>query len=218
MNPYTPPADTGLDLLYQDDVLLVVNKPCGLLSVPGRGRDKQDCMSSRVQATHPEATTVHRLDMDTSGIMIMALDKTTQRKLSLLFQERKVQKRYIAVVNGCMKSSRGEIDLPLIADWPNRPRQKVDRENGKPSTTVFRVVGCDSENRSTRVELKPLTGRTHQLRVHLHSLGHSILGDRLYADENKDVAADRLMLHAESLSFRHPYSNEFVNFESASPF
>jgi len=218
LNPYTPPADTGLDLLYQDDALLVVNKPCGLLSVPGRGMDKQDCMSSRVQAAHPEAITVHRLDMDTSGIMVMALDKTVQRKLSLLFQERKMQKRYIAVVNGCMASSHGEIDLPLIADWPNRPRQKVDRENGKPSTTVFRVIGRDRESCSTRVELKPLTGRTHQLRVHLRSLGHSILGDRLYSDENKDVAADRLMLHAESLSFRHPCTNEFVNFESASPF
>ncbi len=175
-------------------------------------------MSSRVQAVYPAAVTVHRLDMETSGIMMMALGKPVQRKLSLLFQERKVQKRYMAIVNGCMQPSRGEIDLPLIADWPNRPRQKVDRENGKPSITCFRVVDRDSENSSTRVELKPLTGRTHQLRVHLRSFGHGILGDRLYADEDDGTAADRLMLHAESLSFRHPCTNEFVNFESASPF
>ncbi len=218
MNPYTPPADTGLDLLYQDDALLVVNKPHGLLAVPGRGADKLDCMTSRVQTAYPAAVTVHRLDMETSGIMVMALDKPVQRKLSLLFQERKVRKRYIAIVNGCMQPSRGEIDLPLAADWPNRPRQKVDRENGKPCTTVFRVIGRDSVNNSTRVELKPVTGRTHQLRVHLRSLGHGILGDRLYSDGDASTWADRLMLHSESLAFRHPDTNEFMNFESASPF
>lgn len=218
MNPYTPPADTGLDLLYQDDALLVVNKPGGLLSVPGRGADKQDCMTSRVQATYPAAVTVHRLDMETSGVMVMALDKPVQRKLSLLFQERRVKKRYIAIVNGCMQSSRGKIELPLIADWPNRPRQRIDRENGKPSTTYFRVIGRDRENNSTRVELKPVTGRTHQLRVHLQSLGHSILGDRLYSDGGGGAKADRLMLHAESLAFHHPQTNEYMNFECASPF
>jgi len=218
LNPYTPPADTGLDLLYQDDALLVVNKPGGLLSVPGRGADKQDCMTSRVQATYPAAVTVHRLDMETSGVMVMALDKPVQRKLSLLFQERRVQKRYIAIVNGCMQSSRGKIDLPLIADWPNRPRQRIDRENGKPSTTYFRVIGRDRGNNSTRVELKPVTGRTHQLRVHLQSLGHSILGDRLYSDGSGGAKADRLMLHAESLAFHHPQTNKFMNFECALPF
>jgi len=218
LRPYTPPADTGLDVLYQDDALLVVNKPDGLLSVPGRGASKQDCMASRIQAEYPAAVTVHRLDMETSGVMVMALDKPVQRKLSLLFQERRVQKRYIAIVSGCMQSSRGEIDLPLIADWPNRPRQIVDRKNGKPSTTYFRVIGRDRENCSTRVELKPVTGRTHQLRVHLHSLGHSILGDRLYSDRDAGTRADRLMLHAESLAFHHPQTNEFLNFECASPF
>ncbi|GMQ87309.1 MAG: bifunctional tRNA pseudouridine(32) synthase/23S rRNA pseudouridine(746) synthase RluA [Gammaproteobacteria bacterium] len=218
MNPYTPPTDTGLDLLYQDDALLVVNKPHGLLSVPGRGADKQDCITSRVQEKYPAAITVHRLDMETSGVMVMALNKPVQRKLSLLFQERRVQKRYIAVVNGCMQSSSGQIDLPLIADWPNRPRQKVDRENGKPSTTYFRVIGRDRERNSTRVELKPVTGRTHQLRVHLRALGHSILGDRLYSDGDACTRAGRLMLHAESLAFHHPGTNEFLNFEYASPF
>ena len=218
MSPYTPPADTGLDVLYQDDALLVVNKPGGLLSVPGRGASKQDCMASRVQAVYPAAVTVHRLDMETSGIMVMALDKPVQRKLSLLFQERRVQKRYIAIVSGCMQSSCGEINLPLIADWPNRPRQMVDRKNGKPSTTLFKVIDRDSKNSSTRVELKPVTGRTHQLRVHLHALGHGILGDSLYSDGDADTRADRLMLHAESLAFHHPGTNEFMNFESASPF
>ena len=218
MNPYTPPADTGLELLYQDDTLLVVNKPGGLLSVPGRGADKQDCMTSRVQARYPAAVAVHRLDMETSGAMVIALDRPVQRKLSVLFQERKVQKRYIAIVSGCMQSSRGEIDLPLIADWPNRPRQKVDRENGKPSTTYFRVICRDRENNSTRVELKPVTGRTHQLRVHLQSLGHSILGDKLYPDGDDSAKTDRLMLHAESLAFHHPRTNEFIKFECASPF
>ena len=175
-------------------------------------------MASRIQAEYPAAVTVHRLDMETSGVMVLALDKPVQRKLSLLFQERRVQKRYIAIVSGCMQSSCGEINLPLIAVWPNRLRQMVDRENGKPSTTRFKVIDRDSKNGSTRVELKPVTGRTHQLRVHLHALGHGILGDRLYSDGDADTRADRLMLHAESLAFHHPGTKEFMNFESASPF
>ncbi|MFQ5643081.1 MAG: pseudouridine synthase [Thiogranum sp.] len=218
MDPYTPPADTGLELLYRDDALLVLNKPSGLLSVPGRGASRQDCMATRVQAGYPGALTVHRLDMETSGLMVMALDKPVQRKLSLLFQDRVVQKRYIAVVDGCMQSSRGEIDLPLVADWPNRPRQKVDRVNGKPSTTRFRVVGRDRDNNSTRVELRPVTGRTHQLRVHLRALGHGILGDRLYADGNAATRSDRLMLHADSLAFPHPHTREPMKFECTAPF
>jgi len=218
LNPYTPPANKGLDVLYRDDALLVVNKPGGLLSVPGRGATKQDCMTSRVQSDYPAAITVHRLDMETSGVMVMALDKSVHRKLSLLFQKRRMEKRYIAVVNGCMQSSGGEIDLPLIADWPNRPRQKVDRENGKPSMTYYRVISRNREDNSTRVELKPVTGRTHQLRVHLGSLGHSILGDTLYSEGNAGAKTDRLMLHAESLAFRHPRTNEFMNFEATSPF
>jgi len=214
LKPYSPPADTGLDLLYRDEALLVVNKPAGLLSVPGRGASRQDCMASRVQAVCPDAVTVHRLDMATSGIMVLALDRATHRKLSLLFQERRVQKRYIAIVSGRMQAAEGEINLPLSADWPNRPRQKVDRENGKPSTTSFRVI---KRNRhSTRVELRPLTGRTHQLRVHLRALGHGILGDRLYTD--REDGSERLMLHAEALAFPHPQSREFLNFECTSPF
>ncbi len=214
MKPYSPPADTGLDLLYRDEALLVVNKPAGLLSVPGRGASRQDCMATRVQVACPDAVTVHRLDMETSGIMVMALDRATHRKLSLLFQERRVQKRYIAVVAGCMQAAEGEINLPLSADWPNRPRQKVDRENGKPSTTSFRVI---KRNRhSTRVELRPRTGRTHQLRVHLRALGHGILGDRLYADG--EDGSERLMLHAEALAFPHPQTREFMNFECTTPF
>ena len=217
-NEYQPPADHGLSIIYSDDDIIVVDKLSGLLSVPGRGEHKQDCLLSRVQINYDNALIVHRLDMETSGIMVLALNKPVQRKLSQLFQERKVQKRYIAVVNGCMHPERGEIDLPLLADWPNRPRQKVDRENGKPSTTHFRVIGRDRGNNSTRVELTPVTGRTHQLRVHLRALGHSILGDRLYSDGSGDAGADRLMLHAEALAFHHPNTDEFMNFECTSPF
>jgi len=218
LNPYTPPADTGLDILYRDDALLVLDKPPGLLSVPGRGASRQDCLAARAQAAHPGAVTVHRLDMETSGVMVMALNKTVQRKLGRLFQDRMVQKRYIALVHGCMTSSCGEINLPLAADWPNRPRQKVDREHGKPSTTCFRVTGHDRDNNATRVELRPVTGRTHQLRVHLHALGHSIIGDRLYPGTNDNTRSVRLMLHAESLAFPHPHSNEPMKFECTSPF
>lgn len=215
---YRPPVNNGLDILYDDDVLLVVNKPNGLLSVPGRGDDRQDCLVSRVQEAFPDALTVHRLDMETSGLTVLARNKITHRQLSGLFQQRAVQKRYIAVVDGVLREATGSIDLPLICDWPNRPRQKVDHQHGKPSRTLFTVLGAGVDAYSTRVELTPETGRSHQLRVHMQSLGHSILGDRLYADKQARAKSSRLLLHAMSLAFAHPVSSEPLRFFSEAPF
>jgi tRNA pseudouridine32 synthase/23S rRNA pseudouridine746 synthase len=215
---YTPPAHTGLSILHQDDALLVLDKPSGLLSVAGRGPNRQDCLTLRVQAEYPEAMNVHRLDMETSGIMVMARSRSVHRQLSRLFQARAVHKHYVAVVDGRVKQSAGEIVFPLIADWPNRPRQKVDYENGKPSRTRFSVMHHDAREFTTRVDLAPETGRTHQLRVHLQMLGHAILGDKLYASEAVQEKADRLLLHATSLSFRHPLSGEHLCFVSEVPF
>ncbi len=215
---YQPPANNGLDVVYSDDALLVVNKPNGLLSVPGRGNDKQDCLVSRVQVEFPDALIVHRLDMETSGLLILARDKTTHRQLSGLFQQRAVQKRYIAVVSGVLRNTTGSIDLPLICDWPNRPRQKVDHQQGKPSRTLFTVLGAGIDAYSTRVELIPETGRSHQLRVHMQSLGHPVLGDRFYADEQARAKSPRLLLHAMSLTFMHPVSARPLRFISEAPF
>lgn len=215
---YRPPANNGLDILYVDDALLVVNKPNGLLSVPGRGDDKQDCLISRVQMAFPDALTVHRLDMETSGLLVLARNKTTHRQLSGLFQQCAVQKRYIAVVDGVLRNTEGCIDLPLICDWPNRPRQKVDHQRGKPSRTLFTVLGAGIDAYSTRVELAPKTGRSHQLRVHMQALGHSVLGDRFYADEQARAKSPRLLLHAMSLAFTHPVSAEPLRFISETPF
>lgn len=212
LNDYQPPRDSGLALLYCDEALLVVDKPSGLLSVPGRGDDKQDCLWSRVQRDYPEALIVHRLDMETSGVMVLARNKAMHRQLSLLFQNREVTKRYIAVVDGRIADAAGVIDLPLICDWPNRPRQIVDHQQGKPSMTYYKVLWRDVEQDITRVELQPETGRSHQLRVHLQSLGHPILGDRLYASPAQQAKAPRLLLHALSLAFVHPLSGEPLRF------
>jgi len=208
---YQPPAHTGLEVLFIDNDLLVVNKPSGLLSVPGRGDDKQDCLISRVQQEYADALIVHRLDMETSGLLVLARNKEVHRQLSLLFQQRAVKKRYVAVVDGVMQQPSGVVDLPLICDWPNRPRQMVDHQQGKPSRTLFTVLGPGIDADSTRVELLPETGRSHQLRVHMQSLGHAILGDRLYASEAARARSSRLLLHAESLEFAHPCSAEPVS-------
>ena len=184
---YLPPEDNGLDILYQDEYLLVLNKPAGLLSVPGRDEDKQDCQIHRVQREFPTAMIVHRLDMATSGAMVIALNEEIHRNLSILFEKRQVEKKYVAVVAGLVKNQQGLINLPLITDWPNRPKQMIDHERGKPSRTQFNVLDYDHKRNTTRVELIPETGRTHQIRVHLQSIGHAILGDRLYAsDEVRD--------------------------------
>jgi tRNA pseudouridine32 synthase/23S rRNA pseudouridine746 synthase len=205
-----------LDLLFMDDSLLVVNKPSGLPSVPGRSVELHDCMASRVQTEVPDALVVHRLDMATSGLLVFARGKPVQRSLSHAFAQREVVKRYVAVVAGVMAHDTGEIDLPLITDWPNRPRQKVDFDIGKPSVTRYRVL--ERLDEATRVELEPVTGRSHQLRVHLLALGHPILGDALYAPVGVAAGAARLLLHARSLRFVHPVGGGVLSFDSAVPF
>lgn len=205
-------------LLHADRALIVVNKPSGLLSVPGRGADKQDCLIARVQADYPDALIVHRLDCDTSGLLVLARGKEIHRRLSILFQDRQVDKRYVAVVKGRFTQTSGAVDLPLIVDWPNRPLHKVDFETGKPSLTLYKVLDYDETRDSSRVELVPETGRTHQLRVHMLSLGHPILGDSLYADPESLAKADRLLLHAEYLSFAHPETGERLNFTQTAGF
>lgn len=213
---YQPP-DVPLALLHVDDALIIANKPHGLLSVPGRGEDRQDCLLSRIRDRYPEALVVHRLDMDTSGLLLFARGQAMQSALARAFQERQVDKRYEAVLDGLLERDAGKVDLPLIVDWPNRPRQKVDYVIGRRALTRFRVMQRDSLARTTRVELEPVTGRSHQLRVHMQSLGHPILGDDLYAGEAAS-RADRLLLHARDLAFIHPLTAERVEFHAPPPF
>lgn len=216
---YQPPPHRGLTLLHLSAHLIVLDKPSGLLTVPGRGAEKSDCLLSRVHAEYPDAMIVHRLDMDTSGIVVMGRGPQAQRALSILFQERRVGKRYQALVEGLWAAgSAGEIDLPLIADWPNRPKQKVDREHGRPSLTRYRVLSTDAAAQTSRVELEPVTGRSHQLRVHLEAMGHPILGDGAYGTDASRAKAARLMLHACSIEFADPATGALVRVESASPF
>jgi tRNA pseudouridine32 synthase/23S rRNA pseudouridine746 synthase len=206
-------SNSPVDLIYQDDHLLVANKPAGLLAVPGRGADKQDCLSARLQRDFPDALIVHRLDMATSGLMLFARGANMQRCLSLIFQEREVGKRYVAVVSGKLENETGEVNLPIAADWPNRPLHKIDAELGKPSLTRYQLLGFDAGN--TRLELEPVTGRTHQLRVHMKAIGHPILGDALYGDA---ASAPRLMLHATMLKLLHPVTCAHLHFVNAPPF
>ncbi len=210
---YSPPVDAGLDIIYRDSDLLVLNKPSGLLSVPGKGPDLADCLEARVRSDFPDALTVHRLDRDTSGVMIMAMNAGAQRHLGLQFERRHLTKTYQAIVSGCVEPGEGEIDLPLIADWPNRPMQKVCHDRGKPALTHWRVISRGEI--STRLQLTPHTGRSHQLRVHLKELGHPILGDPLYGDAS---SAPRLLLHAHTLVVRHPTGGENMNFCAELPF
>lgn len=216
---------SGFDLVHADAALLVLNKPAGLLSVPGKGEDKQDCLSSRVQARYPDALVVHRLDMATSGLMLMARSMAIQRALGTLFERREIHKRYIAVVDGRPTAALGAgpggwslIDLPIVVDWPRRPLRIIDAERGKPSQTRWRAVAFDGPTHSTRVELEPVTGRSHQLRVHLQALGHPILGDRLYAPQDVQERTPRLLLHACSLRFVHPISGAHMQLENPAPF
>lgn len=206
-------SSSSLDLIYQDDCLLVVNKPAGLLAVPGRGPDKQDCLFSRLQQEFPDALVVHRLDMSTSGLMIFARVAEMQRRLSLMFQEREVEKRYMAVVAGTLEAETGEVNLPIVADWPNRPLQKIDTVLGKPSLTRYRTLEFTAG--TTRVELEPFTGRTHQLRLHMAAIGHPILGDALYGNA---ASAPRLMLHATTLDLLHPLTGAPLQFVNSAPF
>ena len=207
-------AMPALAVLHEDEALLVIDKPAGLLAVPGRGEAGRDNLAARVQARFADALVVHRLDMATSGLMLFARGAPVQRALSMAFANRQVHKRYVAVVIGHLADDSGVIDAALAADWPNRPRQIVDPVRGKPALTRWRVLarGVDS----TRVELEPVTGRSHQLRVHLASIGHPICGDALYAPE--PARAERLLLHASHLAFAHPARHGPCRFDSAPPF
>lgn len=209
--------------VYADEHLLVLDKPAGLLCVPGRGADKQDCLAARVQARYPDALVVHRLDMATSGLWLMARGAHVQRTLSVAFAERQVSKRYVAWVAGRLDAPLpaggwAVIDLPIAADWPNRPVRIIDRDRGKPSQTRWRVLAYDARTDATQVELEPVTGRSHQLRVHLRALGHPILGDALYAPPAVQARAPRLLLHASELRFAHPATGEGLAFSSPAPF
>ena len=202
-------------LVWLDEHLVVLDKPAGLLAVPGRGEDKQDCLSARAQALWPDALVVHRLDMATSGLFVMGRGLHMQRVLSRAFAERAVHKRYEAVVAGAVAGDAGVIELPLAADWPNRPLQKIDAQ-GRPSTTRWQVTARGDD--ATRLSLEPVTGRSHQLRVHLLAIGHPILGDTLYAPAEVRARAPRLLLHACALELAHPATGEPLAFASPAPF
>ncbi|MFT3998165.1 MAG: pseudouridine synthase [Asticcacaulis sp.] len=202
--------------IFADEAVLVFDKPAGLLSVPGRLPENKDSLALRAQAVWPDALTVHRLDMATSGLIVMARGAEAHRALSIAFAERRVAKRYVAVVAGQVQAESGEVDLPLIADWPNRPRQMVDHDIGKPSLTRYGVIARGEG--WTRVALEPVTGRSHQLRVHMMALGHPIWGDEFYAPEPVKGLSSRLLLHAEYLAFPHPLTGEEICLEAPAAF
>ncbi len=211
---YNPPMDP-LEVLHEDAHIILVNKPSGLLSVPGRGEHLADCLITRVQAAFPTALLVHRLDRDTSGVMVFAQTPAAQRHLGLQFEKRMTKKTYVARVWGVPRETSGVIDLPLIVDWPNRPKQMVDHENGKPAVTEWKAIS--STGTETRMRLMPQTGRSHQLRVHMLALGHPILGDPFYA-EGPALEFPRLMLHSEELKLKHPEDGRGMRFRAKAPF
>ncbi len=213
---YDPPTDPYLEIVYQDDQLLVLNKPSGLLTVPGKAAEHQDCLERRVQRVFPTARIVHRLDMATSGLVVMALSADSQRHLNRQFELRQTKKHYIARLEGLLPISHGSVQLPLICDWPNRPKQMVCFQRGKPALTHFSLLSVD--NNSSRVRLTPVTGRSHQLRVHMQWLGHPILGDKFYATAAGLAAASRLQLHAEYLALAHPHHQQWMEFTVSCPF
>lgn len=216
LTDYFPAQDPWLELLYQDKDIFVVNKPSGLLSVPGRDPAHADSILNRVRRNHPLAQSVHRLDRLTSGVMILALRRKAERHLKQQFATRQTQKLYIARVWGQIKQTQGCIDLPLICDWPRRPLQKVCWQMGKPAQTYYQVLAQDEH--TSWVLLKPITGRSHQLRVHMLALGHPILGDVFYAPEKVQKAAPRLLLHAYHLQIQHPYSQQICQFQAPCDF
>lgn len=213
---YRPPMTPYLDIVYQDNDLVVLNKQAGLLTVPGRLPEHQDCLQHRVQKVLPTATVVHRLDMATSGVIVMALNKAAHVSISRQFELRQTQKRYLARVYGQLEQPNGEVNLPLICDWPNRPKQMVDQQRGKKAITQYHQLVSEPE--STLVELTPITGRSHQLRVHMMSIGHPILGDRLYAHDKALALSERLQLHAEQLTLAQPSTSEQLTFNAPCPF
>jgi len=211
---YNPPMD-DIEVLHEDSDLLFVNKPAGLLSVPGKTPDLADCLLTRLEIAFPTVRLVHRLDRDTSGVMVFALTAHGQKHLGQQFEARVPKKTYVARLAGKLEPKEGEVDLPLIVDWPNRPKQMVCHETGKPALTGYKVVKSSDEE--TRVRLFPKSGRSHQLRVHMLSLGHPILGDPLYAPETTE-AHPRMMLHAEELRVNHPENNRGMRFRAKAPF
>jgi tRNA pseudouridine32 synthase/23S rRNA pseudouridine746 synthase len=217
MEPYNPPLEPWLHVLYQDDHIMVVNKPSGLLSVPGRQPEHKDSVMTRIQRDYPAAESVHRLDMATSGVIIVALTKAAERELKRQFREREPAKRYQARVWGHPAAEKGVIDLPLICDWPNRPKQKVCFETGKAAQTEYEVLEYRDDN-SASVQLTPITGRSHQLRVHMLALGHPILGDGFYAHDEAKAMAPRLLLHAEMLTITHPQYGTPMTFRQPAEF
>ncbi len=221
---YAPPPDLGVVPVWLDDALVVLDKPSGLLSVPGRGADRADCMLSRADARWPGLRVVHRLDMATSGLLVLARTEAAQRQLSIAFADRRTLKRYVAVVHGLVAQDAGEIALPLITDWPRRPLQKVCHQQGKPSLTRYEVISRDEARGQTRVALTPVTGRTHQLRVHMLAIGHAIVGDPLYGPDGLGPEGElrpstgRLKLHAEQLAMPHPDDGRPMHWACAVPF
>lgn len=208
----------GYEIVHLDSQLIVINKSCGILSVPGIGPEKADCIAVRVAAEFAGARIVHRLDRDTSGLMVMARDAESHRKVSMQFEARTVRKRYTALVGGHPIHDHGKIDLPIAKDFERSPRQKIDPVHGRPSVTLYEVVERIETPRSARVHLHPQTGRSHQLRLHLLMIGHAILGDDLYASDEIRALSPRLCLHADQLAFTNPATEEVLAFESAAPF
>lgn len=206
-------SSANITILYQDDDLLILNKPAGLLTVPGKGPEKQDCLINRALKFNPNARVVHRLDQGTSGIVMIPLNYQTLRTMTKQFEGREIHKRYMAVVGGLLEQDEGEVTLPLICDWPNRPLQKVCHEHGKPAHTRYEVIERDQTRQVTRVKLEPVSGRTHQLRVHMLSMGHAILGDQLYAPDALRAMAPRLLLHACHIHLHHPISGNFISID-----
>lgn len=208
---YNPPQVPYLEILYQDEDIVVLNKPAGLLSVPGREKKHSDSLALRILRVWPTACVVHRLDLATSGIIILAMRKSAQSHIGRQFQQKVIDKIYYARVEGIIDQDSGLVDLPIRCDWENRPRQIVDFKQGKSSQTLWKVL--KREKQTTLVELTPLTGRTHQLRVHMQQLGHAIVGDDFYANEfAKQLSPKRLALHAASITLTHPTTNERVSF------
>ena len=210
-------------MVHADAAFVVLNKPSGLLAVPGK--TSSDCLSLLAQAQFADALIVHRLDMATSGRMVMARGNAAQRLLNAAFAERRVHKRYVAIAYGdCRSAATADpaawqaIELPILVDWPNRPLRKIDFENGKPSSTRWRCLSFDAARNASRLELEPLTGRSHQLRVHLKAIGHPILGDTLYAPPDLAALSPRLLLHATELGFAHPVTGAWASFQSADGF
>ena len=213
---YAPPTDPFLSIVHCDDDVLVLDKPCGLLTVAGKSAELSDCLELRARQQFPGALIVHRLDKDTSGVLVLGRNPAAHANLGLQFEKRQTQKIYIARVWGHLKADRGRVDAPIATDWPNRPKQHVDHENGRSAVTDWEVIA--REPGATLVRLIPLTGRSHQLRVHLLHLGHPILGDNLYAHDEALEAAPRLQLHAHSLAFTHPVTELPCSFSVSCPF